>query len=228
MEGIQELKGVLKQGLGWHGARIDCLARLIWALFKVKTVNLAQLATAFPGRAGMEAHYKRLQRLFRGFELDYTTLARLWVALRPSDEGRWVLTLDRTQGQFGRVDINLLVLGIVWRGVSWPVLWRVLPKRGNSNTAERLTLFGSERIAMLLADREFVGRAWCAYLQRQAIPVRIRIPQDTLIPNAHGRWVNAWRLCCDLKAAPPAYWACAGSGGWNWPSRGSKWPTAMM
>jgi hypothetical protein len=81
MDGIRELKAVLKQGLGWHGARIDLLARLICALFQVKTVNLAPLATALSGRASLEAHYKRLQRLFRGFELDYGTLARLLVVV---------------------------------------------------------------------------------------------------------------------------------------------------
>ena len=33
---------------GWHLARIKCLAYLMVALFKVKTVNLTQLATASP------------------------------------------------------------------------------------------------------------------------------------------------------------------------------------
>ena len=201
---------MLEQGLGWHGARIDLLARLICALFQVKTVNLAQLATALSGRARLEAHYQRLQRFFRGFDLDDATLARLRVSLLPAEAGPWVLTLDRTPWQFGRVDINLLVLGIVWRGVTWPVLWTVLEKRGNSNTAERiasmerfLAVFGRERIAHLLADREFVGRAWLGYLQAQGIGFRLRIEQDTRIANAQGRPVPAWRLFCDLTPQTP-------------------------
>jgi len=210
MDGIRELKDVLKQGLGWHGARIDLLARLLCALFQVKTVNLAQLATALSGRASIEAQYKRLQRFFRGFELDYATLTRLLVSLLPADAAPWVLTLDRTQWQFGRVDINFLVLGIVWRGVSWPVLWTLLPKRGNSNTTERIALLerfvaivGPERIAHLLADREFVGRDWLAYLQQRGLGFRIRLKQDTLIANAQGRPVPAWMLFCDLAPQTP-------------------------
>jgi hypothetical protein len=64
---------VLKQGRGWHGACVDCLARLICALFQVKMVNLAALATALSGRARIESHSKRWQRFCRGFEWDYAT-----------------------------------------------------------------------------------------------------------------------------------------------------------
>jgi hypothetical protein len=69
-------------------------------------------------------------------------------------------------------------------------MWTLLSKAGNSNTAERIALierfvsvFGREPIAALLADREFVGRAWFEYLQRQGIAFRIRIKHNTLVPN---------------------------------------------
>jgi hypothetical protein len=111
------------------------------------------------------------------------TRARLRVSLLPSEAGPWVLTLDRTSWQFGRVAIDVLVLGIVWRGVTWPVLWTVLEKRGNSNTAERIAglqrcvaIVGPERIAWLLADRELVGRAGLRYLHRRGIRLRMRYP----------------------------------------------------
>ena len=210
MDGIRELKEVLEQGLGWHGARSDVLARLLCALFQVKTVNLAQLATALSGRASLEAHYQRLQRFCRGVELDYATLARLRVSRLPAEAAPWVRTRDRTPWQFGRVDIHLLVRGIVWRGVSWPGLWTVLEQRGNSNTAERIAglqrcvaIVGSERIAHLLADRECVGRDGLAYLQQRGIGFRIRLKQDTLIAHAPGRPAPAWRRFCDLAPQTP-------------------------
>jgi hypothetical protein len=118
VDGIRERKGVLKQGLGWHGARIDVLARLIGALFQVKTVNLAPLATALSGRARLAARYQRLQRFFRGFDLDDGTLARLRVGRLAADAAPWVLPLDRTPWPFGRVDINLQGADMVWRGVT--------------------------------------------------------------------------------------------------------------
>jgi hypothetical protein len=186
------LKKVLAQQLDWHGARVSFLAHFIIALFQVKTVNLAELATAFNGRVKPESNYKRLQRFLRGFELNFEPLARLVVSLMPLDGGRWYLTLDRTNWRFGHHEINILMLGIAYRGVAVPVMWPLLSKAGNSNTAERIALierfvsvFGREPIAALLADREFVGRAWFEYLQRQGIAFRIRIKHNTLVPN---RW----------------------------------------
>ena len=58
------LVDLLKLHFGWHLARIKCLAYIIVALFKIKTVNLTEIAPAFPGTAEIESHYKRLQRFF--------------------------------------------------------------------------------------------------------------------------------------------------------------------
>jgi hypothetical protein len=206
MKGVKELKAALGPCLVWHGSRLDFLAKFILALFKVKTVNLAQMATAFSGRAKVDSHYKRLQRFFRGFSLDYTVLARVVTNLLPIREEAWVLTLDRTNWKFGRVNINLLMVGIAYKGTAFPVLWSFLPKQGNSNTAERIELlerfigiFGLTKIAYLVADREFVGKAWFAYLRSRPIRFRIRIKQDTLMANAQGLEINAWVLFRDLK-----------------------------
>jgi hypothetical protein len=56
-------------------------------------------------------------------------------------------------------------------------MWKFLPKRGNSNTSERIelierfiALFGIEKIQCLTADREFIGDDWFAYLKKKDIP----------------------------------------------------------
>ena len=161
---VKFLKAILGEHLDWHGARLNFLANFILALFKVKTVNLAQVATAFSGRAKIESNYKLLQRFFRGFSMDYALIARLMARLVPV-EGPWYLTIDRTNWKFGKVNINILVLGIAYQGIAFPLMWSVLPKAGNSNTQERIELierflavFGREQIIALLADREFIGR----------------------------------------------------------------------
>jgi hypothetical protein len=71
-------------------------------------VNLAEIATAFPGHAKVESHYKRLQRFFRHFEIDYTMIAKLITQLIP-EKPPWILTLDRTNWKFGKININILV-----------------------------------------------------------------------------------------------------------------------
>ena len=70
------LKQALQPHLGWHGARISFLALFLLALLKVKTVNLSELAVGFGGKALKESNYKRLQRFFRNFELDYFESAK--------------------------------------------------------------------------------------------------------------------------------------------------------
>jgi hypothetical protein len=68
---------------GWHFARIKCLSSLIVALFKVKTVNLTQLASAFPGRVEVDSHYRRLQRFFQHVEIKPALIAHLVVSFLP-------------------------------------------------------------------------------------------------------------------------------------------------
>jgi hypothetical protein len=77
MSQIIALRNALRTHLDWHGARVAFLALFLVALYRVKTVNLAELAIAFPNRAKPESNYKRLQRFFRAFEIDYDMLARL-------------------------------------------------------------------------------------------------------------------------------------------------------
>jgi hypothetical protein len=203
---IRELKAALAEHLPWHGARIGFLAQFLLALLKVRSVNLAELATGFGGKAKVDSHYKRLQRFFRAFEIDQDGLARLLVRLVPVGDGPWRLTMDRTNWQFGKVDINFLVLGIAYRGIALPVFWSVLGKAGNSNTAERVALmerflavFGAARIAALLADREFVGEDWLRWLQRQSIPFHQRIKRDTRIPNSWNRMMRVDELFGSLR-----------------------------
>jgi len=87
-----------------------------------------------------------------------------------------------------------------------PVFWSVLDKAGNSHTAERIALlkrfiavFGGNNIAALLADREFVGEDWFAWLQAQAIPFHQRLKRNTRIPNAWNQLKRADQLFGSLK-----------------------------
>lgn len=202
----EQLKAILVEHFSWHGARLSFLAHFLLAIIKVRNVNLAEVASAFGGTAKVDSSYKRLQRFFRSFEFDYAELAQVMVRLVPVGEGPWYLTMDRTHWQFGKTDINFLVLGIAYRGIAIPLFWQALDKPGNSNTAERIALlerfiavFGVGKIAALLADREFVGKDWFQWLQQQQIPFHQRIKCDTLIPNAWNKPTRADRLFGSLK-----------------------------
>ncbi len=190
------------QSTGWNKARVTFLARFLVALIAIKTVCLTQIASVFPGEAVPASHYKRIQRFLRHFDLDAATVARLVVALA-APEPPWVLALDRTNWKLGKTELNILLLALVWRGVTFPLFWSVLEKdgkgkAGNSNTAERIALierfvstFGTGRIAFLCADREFVSKRGLAWLVSTGISFRLRLKGDTLIANARGEMVCA-------------------------------------
>jgi hypothetical protein len=44
------------------------------------------------------------------------------------------LAMDRTNWKFGKTDINVLVLAVVYQGVAFPLMFKMLPKFGNSHT----------------------------------------------------------------------------------------------
>ena len=78
MDKISELWRILGETFIWNKARLDCLVCLLLALFAVRTVNLSEIAVAFMSKAEVGSRYKRLQRFFGKFKIDYSTIAR-WI-----------------------------------------------------------------------------------------------------------------------------------------------------
>ena len=192
MNQITQLRQTLQPLLGWHGARVAFLSLFLVALCRVKTVNLAEVATGFAGSAKVESNYKRIQRFLRSFDLNYDQIAQLVVRLVGIPKP-WVLSVDRTTWEFGSVTINILMLGVVHQGVAVPLFWHLLDKRGNSNTQERfdqlvefLCVFAPEDIALLMADREFIGGQWVALLMAEPVTrFRIRIRETERLWDGH-------------------------------------------
>lgn len=191
MNQITLIQKTLQPHLGWHGARVSFLALFLVALFRVKTVNLNQLAAGFINKVKLESNYKRLQRFLGKFELDYITLAHLVVSLMEIPQP-WVLSLDRTTWEFGDCVHNILMLGVVHNGVAFPLLWWMLDKKGNSNTDERIDLleeffqvFPEVEVDYLTADREFLGQDWFGYLLEQGFcEFRIRIRESDKLQDS--------------------------------------------
>jgi hypothetical protein len=117
MADIRLLERTLSHNVAWNKARINFLARFIVALIEVRSVNLAEIAQVFMGRAKRESHYKRAQRFLRFFELPYAQVARFVVRLLRVP-APWVITMDRTDWYLGETPLNIMVVGIClpWRG----------------------------------------------------------------------------------------------------------------
>ncbi len=172
----------------------------------VGTVNLTQLALFFPSRALIASRYRRIQRFFSHHWLDYNEVASFVMKLFGFTENDFYLSLDRTNWKWGKININLLVLAVVYKGAAIPVYWLPLNKRGNSNWRERIALmkrfigqFGQNHIKGLLADREFIGDKWIGWLIQEEIPFTIRIRNNSYTFNSRGEKIRVDRLFQSLK-----------------------------
>jgi hypothetical protein len=170
--------------------RAQFIALFITSLIKARSVNLSDIATVFANKSKTESNYRRIQRFFKDFTMHYITLGKMLISLMPKDR-RFIVAIDRTNWKLGKKDINILMLTLVHKGISFPVCWMLLSKAGNSNYKERIELFEmlleilpKERIKSLVADREFDGQEWVTYLKDREIPFHIRV-KHTLTYNAH-------------------------------------------
>lgn len=176
-----ELTSLFKGKTGWNKARVRFFVLFICSMCKLQTVSFVKLSQGFEGEALQESNLRRIQRFFAQFIVDNQLIAKIVFSLLPH-EPPYKLSLDRTNWKFGKTDINILMLSVCYKGIALPILWTLLPKRGNSNSKERkdildqyITLFGSSTIDSFMADREFIGGDWFEELIYCKIPFFIRI-----------------------------------------------------
>lgn len=189
---VTKVERTMQSQLSWNKCRIEFISLFMLALIKVKTVNLTQIALGFNPHVKITSNYRRLQRFFANFEFDLDLWAKLLLSLLPVKEG-FVVTLDRTNWKLGKSNINLLVLGIAYKGIAFPIMWSFLSKAGNSNTQERIELMNRfiglvsrSSIQCLVADREFIGAGWIDYLKAQRIIFYLRIRGNAKVKTARG------------------------------------------
>jgi hypothetical protein len=206
MQQINELSVILNQHFKWNKAKIECFCGMQIGLIKARSINLTRIANAFPSKASPQARYRRMQRFVHDYPVNFDTVAWFMMTLFNFLTVPFYLTLDRTNWQWGKLNINILVLAIAYKGVAIPIYWLLLNKKGNSNSRERIALlkrfikqFGKDKIIAVLADREFIGETWFKWLKQEGINFHIRIKKDAKVPNSRGEMVQAHLLFRFLK-----------------------------
>ena len=136
----------------------------------------------------MDSRYRRLQRFFALFNIDYAQIARWILKLYCTDDKKLYLAIDRTNWYWGKKKINVLMLSIAHEGMAIPVFWMILDKAGNSNFNEQkklINLFvnesGADCIQGVLADREFSSSQLFSWLNKKKIPFYIRIKEGSSV-----------------------------------------------
>jgi len=179
------LQAALRAAFPLDARRLAVLAALVLAMLQARSVVLYTLKNhvALPGTRAV-----RYQRLLRFVQFSVPDRLYTTFVLNLLPPGDLWLILDRTSWKLGKSDINILLLSATWNSFSFPLLWTLLPHGGSSAQGDRqalverfLAVRGERRIAGLLADREFVGKAWFVFLDQHGIAPCIRLKATSKI-----------------------------------------------
>jgi len=189
---FSDLTRALTCGLRDHiklsGSRFETLSWLIFLMLQQGSVCLWRLAAYVPTSASTDSVRRRFYRFFQHVHLEPSVSARWLVGLLSLDEKPWTLVLDRTNWDFGKTPINILMVSVMYRGLGIPLFWSLLPNRGNSRMPDRISLldqvirtFPKARIACVIGDREFVGKPWIDWLCDNKIDFILRFKENQYV-----------------------------------------------
>lgn len=177
-------------GVVKHKSRQEFLCSLLEGLIKSRSVLFSEIADKIDLDIKTESVERRIQDFFQKVNFDYLQLGRLLLSF--VHHHRVVLSIDRTEWDFGLVQVNILCVVVSIGKMAVPVYFEMLDNNsGNSNSDDRISLFkslvrliGKERIELLVMDREFVGHKWLSWLKSEYIPFCVRVPKHhTLLFN---------------------------------------------
>jgi hypothetical protein len=175
-------------------ARRETLSLLVLGMLSARTTNLSVLACERTAPATIASTYRRLQRVFQHADPGEDWAAPVVAGLAGLGPDPRRLILDRTNWKIGRREVNLLVLAVATRRHRLALMWTVLDRPGNSGAPARIALtersiarYGKESIALLLADREFIGAEWFNWLTENDIPFAIRMREGSRATPGEGR-----------------------------------------
>lgn len=172
---------------------------LVLGVIRKRTVSLVWLSKHQDSDAKASSIYRRFQRFFAHCVLRPGTIGKLILSRAPRPDGGYVLAMDRTNWQFGKTHVNILVVSIIVGRVGLPVAWLTLPKstkRGNSQKKHRirvmeevLAILPADAIKALTMDREFVGKHWLGWLETVGVDYVVRLKKNALVG---GRQASHW------------------------------------
>ena len=175
-------------------ARQKFVSQFIIALIKSRNVQFCEVAHQLNDSVKLASNETRIQDFFREAPFNYLFLVHLLLRLLPAT-GKVRLCIDRTEWDFGKCQVNILLVTVGQGEFTLPLYWELLDNRsGNSNAADRIALLqvcvqvlGQHRIGLVIGDREFVGHVWLKWLKDHKLNFVMRLPKHHLLTYADGR-----------------------------------------
>jgi hypothetical protein len=172
-------------------ARKTFISLFVMALIQTRKVQFCELATVLNDKVKIASNQNRIEDFFRDVTIDFQSVARLMIALLPK-KVKLRLTIDRTEWDFGKCQVNILMVLIGCGDLQLPLYWELLDnKSGNSSSQDRIDLLekcfaivDKKRIGLVAGDREFVGHKWIKYLKDNMLNFVMRFPRHHLLTTS--------------------------------------------
>lgn len=184
-------------GIVKNKKRQGFLCQLIEGLVKGRSVIFTELADKICTHIKPESMERKIQGFFKEAIFDYTQLGVFLLSF--VHHRKVVLSIDRTEWDFGRTQVNILSAVVSVGRMAVPIHFEMLDnKSGNSGSSDRIALFksligilGADRIEFVVMDREFIGNEWLSWLKKQGIGCCVRVPKSHLIGFLDGQAASA-------------------------------------
>ncbi len=203
--GTNIYKLIRKLGIVKHKKRQEFICSLIEGIIKSRSVIFSEIADKIDSDAKTESIERRIQDFFQKVKFDYKQLGVFLLSFVHHD--KVLLSIDRTEWDFGQTQINILCIAVSIGKMAIPVYFEMLDnKSGNSNSQDRIDIFkdiveiiGKKRIKLIVMDREFIGNKWLAWLKSNEISFCVRVPKNHKILFLDGCRVSAEELLEDSE-----------------------------
>ena len=161
-------------------------AQMIGGMIKQRSVQYSEIAQGIDSEAKVESTERRIEDWFCKVKLDYEALMVLLTCFIPGNFKKWTLSIDRTEWDFGRLQINILCAIVQIGKIGVPLYFEMLDNNsGNSNWEQRIDLLktivkeiGKYHLEMVVMDREFIGQRWLSWLKKEKIGFCVRVPKN--------------------------------------------------
>lgn len=173
---------------------------MLEGIIKSRSVIFSEIADKIESSAKVESIERRIQAFFKEVVIDYSQLMLFFLSFIHHE--KLTLSIDRTEWDFGKTQINVLCVVVSIGKMAVPLYFEMLDNNsGNSNYKDRIELFkkiirviGKERISVLIMDREFIGYKWLFWLKEEHIPFCVRVPKHHRITLNDGTRIKAEQL----------------------------------
>ena len=191
-----------------HKSRQEFLCLMLEGIIKSRSVIFSEIADKIESSSKVESIERRIQSFFKDVSIDNGQLILFFLSFVHHED--LTLSIDRTEWDFGKTQINVLCVVVSIGKMGVPLYFEMLDNNsGNSNYNDRIEMFkqiikvlGKERISMLIMDREFIGHKWLKWLEKEDIEFCVRVPKHHKITLNDGRQVEAEEL---VKKGKKAY-----------------------